>query len=125
MCILIVHFQHICGKEDQDSNHIGVISFLLMSTPHLTRLGESLCRCDLGATLSAAGQPAEARKALGRAVAAAPEHLEAQYNLGNLHRQAAEFEAALGCYDAVSRWLRDSAPLAWQMTISADPGQVL
>ena len=39
-------------------------------------------------------------------MAVAPEHLEAQYNLGNLHRQAAEFEAALSCYDAVSRWLR-------------------
>ena len=68
-------------------------------------------RCDLGATLSAAGRPAEARGALGRAAAAAPGHLEAQYNLGNLHRQAAEFEAALGCYDAVSRWLKVSFPL--------------
>ncbi len=70
---------------------------------HWTRLCESRCRCDLGATLSAAVRPAEAREALGRAVAVAPDHLEAQYNLGNLHRQAAEFEAALGCYDAVSR----------------------
>ena len=58
-------------------------------------------RCDLGATLSAAGRAPEARQALARAVDLAPDHLEAQYNLGNLHRQAAEYEAALRCYDAV------------------------
>ena len=74
-------------------------------TPNLTIPVRKCNRCDLGATLSAAGRPAEARQALGRAVALAPEHLEAQYNLGNLHRQAAEFEAALGCYDAVSERL--------------------
>ncbi len=61
----------------------------------------SAARCDLGATLSAAGRAAEARQALGRAVDLEPDHLEAQYNLGNMHRQAAEFGAALRCYDAV------------------------
>ena len=43
-------------------------------------------------------------------MAVAPEHLEAQYNLGNLHRQAAEFEAAMGCYDAVS-WTAEGREL--------------
>ena len=60
-----------------------------------------VARCDLGATLSAAGRAADARQALCRAVALAPDHLEAHYNLGKLHRQAAEFESALRCYDAV------------------------
>ena len=57
--------------------------------------------CDLGATLAAGGRPREARRALGGALALEPAHVEALFNMGNLHRQGARFQEALGCYDAV------------------------
>lgn len=65
--------------------------------------------CDLGVTLSAAGRPREARWALAKALALEPAHVEALFNLGNLHRQHAGFQEALRCYDVVRLGVRSSA----------------
>ena len=57
--------------------------------------------CDLGVTLSAAGRHLEAQRALRGALALDSAHVEAHFNLGNLYRRTANFQEALGCYDAV------------------------
>ncbi len=51
--------------------------------------------CDLGCTYCALDQVENAKQCFRNAVKCDPKHLEAHFNMGNLHRQCKQMESAI------------------------------